>query len=125
MLALPNADDVCMMALQSGHAQWQQYSLVMLTIHDCNVLIFYVFFDQSIFWKIFQGEMLNRTLPTILLQIFCECVLPLEVMFESVIGPDESCHEDFQTSCDVVTEAWLCPIQSSSQVLLHSFPNTG
>ena len=50
--------------------------------------------NKSIIRKIFEGEMLFRTQPTILLQIFCEFVIHSQVIFESIIGPEYTCQGD-------------------------------
>ena len=41
----------------------------------------------SIIRKIFEGAMLIRTLPTSLLQIFCEAILNFQVIVKSVKDP--------------------------------------
>ena len=40
--------------------------------------------------KIFIGEMLIRTLPTSLLQIFCKIILNSKVIVKSIIDPDDN-----------------------------------
>ena len=40
--------------------------------------------------KIFEGEMLIRTLSTTLLQIFCKIILNSEVIVKSIIDPDDN-----------------------------------
>ena len=40
--------------------------------------------------KIFQGEMLFRTLPTTLLQIFCKIILNSKVIVKRIFDPDDT-----------------------------------
>ena len=40
--------------------------------------------------KIFEGEMLIRTLPTTLLQIYCKIIPNSDVIVKSVIAPDDT-----------------------------------
>ena len=39
--------------------------------------------------KIFEGEMLDRTLPTNYLQTFCKTILNFQVIIKSIKDPDE------------------------------------
>ena len=50
----------------------------------CNLL------NASIVEKIFEGEMLIRTLPTTLLQIFCNISCNSKVIVKSIIDPDNN-----------------------------------
>ena len=47
-------------------------------------------------WKIFDGEMLIRTQPLTLLQIFCESMLDAKVIFKITAGPDDTHQESFR-----------------------------
>ena len=40
--------------------------------------------------KIFEGEILIRTLPTILLEIFCKIILNPKVIVKSIHDPDDN-----------------------------------
>ena len=40
--------------------------------------------------KMFNREMLIRTLPTTLLETFCLCILKSEVIDKSIIDPDDN-----------------------------------
>ena len=46
---------------------------------------------RFISWKIFHREMLIITQSTTLLQIFCEFMINYEVIFKSILGPDDTC----------------------------------
>ena len=43
------------------------------------------------FRKIFQGEMIFRTLPTTLLQIFCKIIPNFKDIVKSIVDPDDDC----------------------------------
>ena len=49
--------------------------------------------------EIFEGEMLIRTLPTALLQIFCEVILDSKVIAISIIYPDDKIQILVQVVC--------------------------
>ena len=40
--------------------------------------------------KVFEEEMLMKTLPTALLQLFCKIFLNLKVIVQSIIDPDDN-----------------------------------
>ena len=46
--------------------------------------------NESIVEKIFEGELLIRTLPTTLLQIFCKISCNSKVIVKSIIDPDDN-----------------------------------
>ena len=52
-------------------------------------IIFYLA-GNSIVKKLFDGEMLIRTLPTTLLQIFCNIILNSKVIDENILDPDDN-----------------------------------
>ena len=43
--------------------------------------------SKGIFGKIFEGEMLIRTLPSTLLQIFCKIILNFKDFIKSIMDP--------------------------------------
>ena len=45
---------------------------------------------NGIVGKLFKGEMFTRTLPTILLQIFCKIISISEVIIKSIIDTDDN-----------------------------------
>ena len=45
---------------------------------------------KSIIRKIFDGEMLNKIIPTTLLQIFCETIINSKVIVKSIEDPDDN-----------------------------------
>ena len=45
---------------------------------------------KTIFWKIFEGDMLSKSQTTIILQIFCELSLYSQVMLKSMRGADDT-----------------------------------
>ena len=51
--------------------------------------------SKSVFGKIFEGEMLIRTLPTTLLQIFCKISFNPKVIVRSTIDPDDNFYRNF------------------------------
>ena len=52
---------------------------------------FWIYFSiKSIFWKIFEGEMLIRCQITTLLQIFCELLLYSQIIFRSMKVADDT-----------------------------------
>ena len=51
----------------------------------------YVGACKSIVKKIFDGEMLIRSLPTTLLEIFCKIMVISKVILKSIIDPDDNC----------------------------------
>ena len=40
--------------------------------------------------KIFDGEMIIRTLPATLLQVFCKNILNSKIVVKSISGPDDN-----------------------------------
>ena len=54
------------------------------------------FLTNVYFGKIFEGEMLVRTSPTIPPQIFQDLMININVVFKSMIGQDGTCQQDLQ-----------------------------
>ena len=68
----------------------RDFNPLMLTAAKTSLTILMKSSGFSTIGKIFEGEMLIRTLPTTLLQIFCKIILNSKVIVKSIIDPDDN-----------------------------------
>ena len=55
-----------------------------------SLIILMKVLSESVIWKIFEGEMLIKTLPTTFLQLFLKIILYFKVIVKSIIDPDSN-----------------------------------
>ena len=63
---------------------------LMLRTAKTGLTILEIFSNKSIFWKIIEGKMLDRSQTTTLLQEFCELLLSFKVILKSMKVADDT-----------------------------------
>ena len=84
------------------------FNPLMLTTAKTGLPILIKNSNKSIFWKIFEGEMLIRSQTTTLLQIFCELLLYSPVIFKSMRVADITFWRN--SKCEWVKEESNCTV---------------
>ena len=61
---------------------------LMITAAKSSLTVLIEFLRESKITAFFEGEMFIRTIPSILLQIFCEIILNSKGIVKSILDPD-------------------------------------